>query len=153
MKQPLFLLALVVTIAWWGWFGFRALALATGRLGSVTVTWASGPESTTFARWTPASGEYAFKQDVLQLAPQTKAQFIVTIPKRFRYFRVSLQGAGELTLNDEHRHPALRSVLTATARRYDRDTLIPVSGGYRLTVRNIGSNPATVKKIHISFQP
>lgn len=153
MKRPLFLLALVVTIAWWGWFGFRALALATGRLGSVTVTWATGPESTTFARWTPAASEYTFKQDVLQLAPQTKAQFIVIIPKPFRYFRVSLQGAGELTLDDEHRNPARRSVLTATAKRYDRQTLIPVFGGYRLTIRNIGSSSATVKKIQISFQP
>lgn len=80
-RLSIFLLA--VTISVWGYVGWKTVALASGRLGPVTVIWHNVQRPHTYFAWSPNVAAYQFNPDGLQLQPSEKATLLLKPPARF----------------------------------------------------------------------
>jgi len=152
MKRWLSIVGLVVTIIGWGLVGWRVAAVTSGRLGPVTTSWTEIDEAHPYLAWTPGATSYTFEGGRLRLGAGGSARFLVRPLPHFRTVEITLDADAGIGLDDEHRDANQRQSGTAATRVYQLDTLVPLDGRYRFTIRGSTTEVGYVHAITIHYR-
>jgi hypothetical protein len=154
IRRTLLILSLVATILGWGFVVYHVVAVNTALLGPVAFRWSKLDRPRAFFEWSPSPEIYSFsKQHELQIAPQGKAQFMVSPTRWFSRGVVSINASGPVDLQAPYKSALDTSTDVAASREVTWSKLSKFPGGYRLSIKNIGSTPVTVKSIRMELKP